>query len=132
MKRKSTTSIGSRKSTTDHRIAKGCTRGFRCFGFLGVFPIGFPVAAVHQRAEARHAVGAADAPAGAGLFEARTDHVFAAPFRLATPDALAARQPLGVVHVILAIGRIVPQALGRIHARAVGDELGIAVRLASE
>ena len=45
-----------------------------------VGPVLVPVVAVHDGAEAGHAVDSADFPAGAGLFQAASNQVFAGTF----------------------------------------------------
>lgn len=78
-----------------------------------VVPAGFPGVTADQAAEAGHAVDAADAPAGAGLFEAAADHVFAGAFDLAAADRAAFGQTLGVVQMRDVVARIVPQTFQR-------------------
>ena len=52
-------------------------------------PIAVPVIAVEGAAERGHAVDAADAPAGAGLFEPAADQILRCPFHRAAADRAA-------------------------------------------
>jgi len=62
---------------------------------------------------AGHAVHAADAPAGAGLFEAAADPVYAGTFDLAAADRAAFGETLGIVQMRDMVAQIVPQACQR-------------------
>jgi len=71
------------------------------------------VVCVHDAAEARHAVGSADFPAGGVGFDSLANQIFAGAFDLTAANALAFTEPPGVVDVMLMGGEIVQQSLDR-------------------
>lgn len=62
-----------------------------------VLPLLDPLLAIHDRAEAGHAVQTADAPAGGGLLQTAADEVLARAFNLPAANRTALLQSLGVV-----------------------------------
>ena len=56
--------------------------------------------AIQEAAEAGHAVDAADAPAGAGLFQSAADHVFTRAFDLPAADGTTVGETRGVIQVV--------------------------------
>ena len=55
--------------------------------------------AIHEAAEAGHAVDAADTPAGAGLLQSAADHVFARAFDLPAADRTAFGETVSVIQM---------------------------------
>ena len=76
--------------------ALGASREFR-WSVLCSIPVGFPEIAIHDRAEARHAVDSADFPASTGLFQAASVQILAGTLDLATSDRAAFRKSSSIV-----------------------------------
>ncbi len=80
-------------------------------GFSGGMPVGGPLVAVDQAAQADHAVDALHASAVGVGFEAAADQVFAGPFDLTAADAPTFLQTFGVVQVVGVRGEVFSQAV---------------------